>query len=104
MAVTLFIGAHEIAKINRVPHFIHQVEHFLYYGLMALLLTHGLGRRWFWIALLAVALIGAIDEWHQFFVPGRSSSAWDWLMDVMGAGVAVYVYCRWGRRARRDVG
>lgn len=94
MAATLFFGAHEIAKVNAVPHLLHQVEHFLYYGGMAFLLAHGLGRRWFWIALLAVLLAGALDEWHQLYVPGRNSSVRDWMVDAAGAIVAVYVYSR----------
>jgi VanZ family protein len=98
MAVALFVGAHEIGKINLVPHFFHKVEHFFYYGAMALLLAHGLGSRWWWTALIVVPMIGALDEWHQLYVPGRNSSAWDWMMDVLGAIVAVYVYYHWIRR------
>lgn len=94
MAATLFFGAHEIGKVNSVPHLFHKVEHFLYYGSMAFLLARGLGRRWFWIALLAVPLVGALDEWHQLYVPGRNSSVVDWMIDVAGAVVAVYVYWR----------
>jgi len=41
------------------------------------------------LALLLVALVssayGAIDELHQYFVPGRFSSFWDWLADTLGA-------------------
>ncbi len=99
MAATLFFGAYEIAKVNHVPHFFHKVEHFFYYGGMAFLVAYGLGRRWFWIALLAVPLIGALDEWHQFYVPGRNSSAWDWATDAVGAAVAVAVYRWWVGRA-----
>ncbi len=94
MAATLCFGAHKIAKVNAVPHLLHQVEHFLYYGGMAFLLARGLGRRWFWIALLAVPLVGALDEWHQLYVPGRNSSAWDWAMDAVGTAVAVWGYYR----------
>ena len=92
MALALFVGAHEVAKINTVPHWFHKVEHFFYFGTMALLLVHGLGRRWFWMALVAVSLVGALDEWHQLYVPGRSSSPWDWATDVLGAAVFVYGY------------
>ena len=41
------------------------------------------------LALLLTALVGsaygAVDELHQYFVPGRSSSFWDWLADTLGA-------------------
>lgn len=99
MAATLLLGAHQIGRMNLVPHFFHKVEHFFYYAIMAILLAHGLGRRWFWIALVAVPMVGALDEWHQFYVPGRNSSVYDWMADLLGTVVAVYVYSRWaGRR------
>jgi VanZ family protein len=30
------------------------------------------------------SLYGLSDEWHQSFVIGRNSSAWDWLADSVG--------------------
>jgi len=94
MAATLFFDAYEIGKVNFVPYVFHRLEHFVYYGGMAFLIACGLGRRWFWIVLLAVPLIGALDEWHQFYTPGRSSSVYDWLTDVLGTLVAVFLYYR----------
>ena len=94
MAVTLFLGAPEIGRVNSVPPLGHKVEHFLYYGVMAFLIASGLGRRWFWIALLFVPLVGALDEWHQLYVPGRNGSVIDWLVDVAGAMVAGWAYPR----------
>ena len=41
------------------------------------------------LSLLLVAFIGAaygaVDELHQYFVPGRESDVWDWLADALGA-------------------
>jgi len=41
------------------------------------------------LSLLLAALIasayGAIDELHQYFVPGRDCNFWDWLADTLGA-------------------
>ncbi|MDD2724281.1 MAG: VanZ family protein [Methylovulum sp.] len=37
------------------------------------------------------SLYGASDEWHQAFVPGRTSSVLDWLADTAGAGLAALV-------------
>ena len=45
-------------------------------------------RRQLWI-FLAVALFGLSDEWHQSFVPGRDSSAFDWLADALGAALGL---------------
>lgn len=37
----------------------------------------------------AVSVLGAIDEWHQSFIPGRSMSFADWVADTAGATVGV---------------
>ncbi len=34
-----------------------------------------------------VAAFGAADEWHQQFIPGRSTSAADWAADLTGAAL-----------------
>jgi len=39
-------------------------------------------------AVLAVALMGAVDEWVQSFLPYRSGDVRDWLVDVSAAIVA----------------
>ena len=39
-------------------------------------------------AMLAIALMGAIDEWVQSFFPYRSGDVRDWLVDVTAATLA----------------
>lgn len=39
--------------------------------------------------LAGMALLGALDEWHQRIVPGRSADPIDWLADVLGASLGV---------------
>jgi len=94
MAAVLLLAAQGIGKVNAVPPIAHKLEHFLYYGGMAALLAYGVGRRRLWIPLLVVPLVGVLDEWHQFFTPGRNSSALDWTIDLAGILVAVYVVYR----------
>lgn len=79
----------------RIPHF-DKVVHFSVYGLLATLVCRqGRGWRAAAGALLAVSVFGATDEWHQSFVPGRSSEVADWLADTAGAALAVALYTRW---------
>ena len=57
----------------------------------------GLGIHWRRAAVLAVlaaALYGIIDEGHQAFVPGRTVSPADLLLDVIGALFAVAIVRR----------
>ncbi|MDR0524936.1 MAG: VanZ family protein [Spirochaetaceae bacterium] len=35
----------------------------------------------------AASVYGAVDEAHQFFVPGRDCNVWDWLADTLGGVV-----------------
>jgi VanZ family protein len=35
--------------------------------------------------MLLVSALGAADEWHQQFIPGRRMDARDWLADTAGA-------------------
>lgn len=79
--------------------------HALLYGLLALWLAFALPRRpgvtargWadlrpaFIAAILVVvAVYGAVDEWHQSWVAGRTVSLADWLTDVTGASVVLWV-------------
>jgi VanZ family protein len=76
-------------------HLIRKSGHFVGYGLIALAWL----RAWwftlpraryfqdFALALLGTALIASCDEWHQSFLPNRSASPWDVLLDCSGAVV-----------------
>ncbi len=44
------------------------------------------------LALIAASAYGASDEWHQAFVPLRSSDISDWIADTTGSVVGVVSY------------
>lgn len=74
--------------------------HFPLYGLLggaaALALGLGTARRPLARALAGIGLavtFGALDEWHQSFVPGRSADPMDVVTDLCGAGFAVLFLC-----------
>lgn len=73
-----------------------KIVHFAVYGFLATLVCR-LGKGWRAAlgAWLLVAAFGASDEWHQSFVPGRSSELADWIADASGAAVAVTLYTGW---------
>lgn len=39
------------------------------------------------LALAAISLFGALDEWHQQFIPQRSMDLLDWAADTTGATI-----------------
>ena len=98
MAALVFLAADKASQIPLLPELPDKLVHFCYFGVMALLLAHGVGRRRLWLPLLLVPLVGALDEWHQLYVPGRDASVWDWATDLVGAGVAVFAYWKITRR------
>ncbi len=71
-----------------------KVHHFLAYFLMGVFAWRAfshlpLSRRFvFWISFGFCSLYGVSDEWHQSFVAGRNSSAFDWVADSVGGLVA----------------
>jgi len=76
--------------------------------LMVRALVGGLPARVRWRdALLAIALTVAYagtDEFHQWFVPGRTADLWDLMADARGAVIAAVLCWAWGILAnRRDV-
>jgi VanZ family protein len=46
-------------------------------------------------AVVVIAIVGMLDEYHQSFTPGRSGNdPYDWLADVIGAMVGALVFKR----------
>jgi len=93
------------AQWELLHHIIRKSGHFLGYGAMGLLWL----RAWWMtlprsrflhdaiLALLGTALVASFDEWHQSFLPNRTGSPWDVLLDCCGAitlEVLVYVFMR----------
>ena len=75
---------------------IDKLVHFAVYGLLATLVCRiGPGWRAAAFAILVASTYGALDEWHQSFVPGRSSEVMDWVADTSGAMLGVFAYTRW---------
>lgn len=44
------------------------------------------------VSLVFCSLFGISDEWHQSFVPGRTSDINDWLADTVGALLFLSMY------------
>jgi VanZ family protein len=44
------------------------------------------------LALISTSVYGATDEWHQAFVPLRTSDVRDWIADTTGGALAILLY------------
>lgn len=87
-----------------------KVIHLSIYFVFALLVYRGLAdqhastgepSRASWLTLLIIGLYGASDEFHQFFVPGRSMDLFDWIADVGGGVLCIAVVVFLARRRAR---
>jgi VanZ family protein len=67
-----------------------KLVHFAVYGLLGTLVARlGTGWRGAAVGLLVASAFGVTDEFHQSFVPHRSSDVKDWVADTLGAALAV---------------
>ena len=65
--------------------------HFLFFGTIAFFLWIATAKRWPLAIWVLVALVGAIDETRQYYIPGRNADVNDWLADGFGAAAALMV-------------
>ncbi len=76
--------------------YLDKVEHIIQYAILGFLLYHTLKNSPYatsrnYAPIFAVIIgvaYGATDEFHQFFVPGRTTSIWDLLADSIGILIA----------------
>jgi VanZ family protein len=80
-----------------------KVVHLTIYGVLGWLTARSWanGSRVAATALVALALVscfGALDEWHQQFIPQRSMDILDWTADSIGAAIGVMLALATRRR------
>ena len=86
---------------------VRKLGHLSEYFILAVLLTRafdgrieaGTEKRHALFAVGIATLYAISDEWHQSFVPSRTSSAHDVLIDAIGAICGACVYHWWSQRA-----
>ena len=104
-------GPVSVARWDFIHHAIRKSGHFVGYGLVGLTwlrawwmsLPHSRFLDDTFLALLGTALMASADEWHQTFLPDRTGSPWDVLLDCCGAlalQLLVYVFLRLFRPKR----
>ncbi|MDQ6801745.1 MAG: VanZ family protein [Acidobacteriota bacterium] len=86
--------------VIEVLHFmIRKLSHVAEYGILGILVYRAVraerpGRdiRWALAAILFAAVVGSLDELHQAFVPSRTATVWDTVIDTLGATLAVLFF------------
>jgi VanZ family protein len=91
-------------QFDLIHHYIRKSAHFTEYFIFYLFLYRGVrgarsGWRWIWglSAWFVAAGYSALDEIHQAFVVSRTASAYDSLLDSVGAFFALVILFLWFR-------
>ena len=94
-------------QFETIHFLLRKSAHLTEYFVFAVLLFRGIrgdgeGWRWTWglLALFTAAIYACLDEVHQAFVASRTASAYDSLLDSVGAAVAILVLFVWFRFRR----
>ena len=99
------------ATLRTIHFLLRKAGHFTEYAILALLAAHAfrtssrelLRTRWFWLSLLLVVLYALGDEFHQSFVPSRTASIYDSMIDTFGGLTALaFLAIRKHRSHRQD--
>lgn len=105
----LFPGISE-EKVAFAHFLIRKAAHFTEYAVLAFLAARAfstsskdqLRRRWFFISLALIIICALTDEYHQSFVPSRTASIYDSLIDISGGLTMLLLYALWRwRKARK---
>ena len=93
IASLFWLGTKPVA-VGLFPPPLDKVAHFATFGLIAAMLWLSVLRGRPWLVIGLVSLVGAADEIHQIFLPGRSAGFDDWAADILSAVVitALLVY------------
>jgi VanZ family protein len=90
--------------LSRLHYLIRKSAHFTEYFVFSIILlrairggVQGWHFRWAIAALAIAAGYSALDEFHQSFVPNRTASPWDSLLDTAGAATAQVLMYLWFR-------
>ena len=85
-----------------VVHFIvRKIAHFTEYAILGFLAARAfrtsprpaISNRWFVICVTLIVVYALMDEYHQSFVPSRTASVWDSLIDMAG-GLTALLFVR----------
>ena len=83
-----------------VIHFIvRKIAHFTEYAILGFLAARAfrtsprpaINQRWFLICLTLIIVYALMDEYHQTFVPSRTASIYDSMIDVTGGLIALLI-------------
>ena len=95
MTIIFYFSSRSTAGIgtNSTDRFIIlKTFHLIEYAILAILLSVAIVHKK-WVILIAY-LYATSDEFHQSFVPGRTSRVRDTLIDLIGIFIGIYIFSK----------
>ena len=89
------------ATVASIQFVVRKCAHFTAYAILSALLLRALRQHLLAarsVAFVLAALYAVLDELHQSFVPSRTGSPWDVVIDIIGALLGLVIYVRMTRR------
>ncbi len=108
--LTHFLGQIDLYKFLVFHHYLRKTGHVIGYGMLALLLLRGwratldyqdlkLAKTTL-LSWLGTAFVASMDEWHQSYLPSRTGTWRDAVLDSIAGLIFLVVAYVWLRRAR----
>jgi len=108
--LVLWLFPHTTPETLAVVHFItRKIAHFTEYAILGFLAARAfrtsshpaIRNHWFLISAALIVVYALIDEYHQSFVPSRTASVFDSMIDMTGGFAVLIVIYRKGAKAQR---
>ena len=93
MLVALFVGGAQPIAVGLFPAPWDKLAHASFFLVLSILMARFVSLPYVLVLVLAM-LVGAGDEIHQSFLPGRVAGLDDWLADVVGSILGLTL-CKW---------
>ena len=96
-ALSLVFPVQNFIRAEKIEYPVRKAAHMTEYAILGLLsfaFYRGIlkkEKRQFLVALLTAAVYAATDEFHQYFIPGRSAEVMDVCIDTLGASIGLAI-------------
>ncbi len=108
-----FLFGMDHVRFEHLHFYIRKGGHVFGYGMLSILLFRAWREtlsavngakwtfRWAALAVFGTAVVASLDEWHQSYLPSRTGTPWDVLLDTCAgitAQILIVAFYAWSRR------
>ena len=97
MVAALYFGGGQPFAVGLFAAPYDKLAHLVVFAALAVVMCLAIGLRglaMMWFGFFCTLLVGIVDEWHQIYLPGRTSSFGDVAADAVGAALGAWAAWR----------